>query len=76
MKQSHGIYNYTGLPTKDETLETIVRFLNLGFLVCINCAESFNKLSNTYLNSETKRQASNRHNLRVLGRLYSLIPCG
>ena len=55
IKQSYRIYNYTGLPRKDETL--------------VNH-------QNTHLNSETKRQASNRHNSRVLGRLYSLILCG
>ena len=31
---------------------------------------------NTKLNAETKTQALNRHIFRVLGRLYSLIPCG
>ena len=55
IKQSYRIYNYTGLPRKDETL---VNHQNIP------------------LNSETKRQASNRHNSRVLGRLYSLILCG
>ena len=31
---------------------------------------------NTQLNAKTKYQASNCHNFRVLGRLYSLILCG
>ena len=57
LKQNFGFIN-TGLPTKDDTSETIVRYLYFLFPF-----DQGRKLNITL----------NRHNLRVSSRLYSLI---
>ncbi len=72
----------TGLPTKDETSETILQNL-LSPFSCIQssyrpkpycfCKPLLVNHLNTQLNAKTKNQASNRHIFRVLGRLYSLL---
>ena len=60
--------------------KTIVRKLsNSGFLVdqngLISVLNHLFKHQKTLLNAETQNQAIIHHSFRVLGRLYSLIPC-
>ena len=76
----------TGLPKKDETTEMTVRNLfchfsliqgylktQIGLFLCLNLIVNH---PNTILKAEIKNQTLNRHNLSVLGRLYSLILSG
>ena len=69
--------NNTGLPTKDETLETIVRNWFRGPCRSNWLITVLNHLVNIKIqNSETKNPVLNHHIYRVLGRLYSFILFG
>jgi len=62
-KSSRDIFNnlYTGLPTKNETLETIVRILFSPFS-CIHASLlSLDQNSITQLKTDTKHQGLNSH---------------
>ena len=76
LKTTYDECNYgTGLRTKDETSETIVRnLLSLfsciqGFKTCFfSVLDNLVNHQNTQLNAETKNQSSNRHIFGVMSR--------